>query len=56
MRPKKIMTKHSRFGAPKLSQSKKITHPLVAMVETFRMSDTELSEQTDLTEWTEYTK
>ena len=32
------MTKHGMFGAPNLRQSKKITQPLVVMVETFRMS------------------
>ena len=33
------MTKHRMFGAPNVRQSKKkFTHPLVVMVETFRMS------------------
>ena len=36
---KKLMAKHRMFGAPNLHQSKKITQPLVVMVETFRMSD-----------------
>ena len=35
---KRFMTKHLMFGAPNLSQSKKITQPLVVIVETFRMS------------------
>ena len=35
------MTKHRMFGAPKLRQSKKITQPLVVMVETFIMSGTD---------------
>ena len=38
MRQKK-MTKHRMFGAQNLHQSKKITQPLVVMVEIFRMSD-----------------
>ena len=33
------MTKHRMFGAPNIRKSKKITQPLVVMVETFRMSD-----------------
>ena len=34
----KFMTKHPMIEAPNLRQSKKITQPLVVMVETFRMS------------------